>query len=99
MNKALIYIPSLELTLTFREDQVWHWVSPKISGVILDLSRPPCASTFVLKWQGGFSPSSRQLEDQLIILKKHLREAELKEGPSLIVKEQMDSIISISDSK
>lgn len=91
-DQRLIYIPSLELTLTLKEDQAWHWVSPKISGMTLDLSRPPCLSTFVLKWEGGASRSSRQFEDQLIMLKKHLREAESQEGSSLIAQEQMDSM-------
>jgi hypothetical protein len=91
-DQRLIYIPSLELTLTLKEDQAWHWVSPKISGMTLDLSRPPCASTLVLKWEGGAARSSRQFEDQLVMLRKHLREAESQAGSSLVAKEQIGAM-------
>lgn len=91
-DQRLIYIPSLGATLTFKEDQAWHWTSSDITGMTLDLTRPPFESTFVLKWEGGASRSPRQLEEQLIMLRKHLAEAEAQEGLSLSAKGQIETM-------
>lgn len=88
-DQQLIYIPALDLELTFKDDQKWHWSSPKITGMTLDLSQAPSPRTFVLAWDGGGSRSPYELENQLILLRKHLKEAEAIQGPSLQVKEQI----------
>ena len=90
-DQKLISIPAIDLQLTFENDQKWHWTSPGITGMTLDLTQS-FSSTFVLKWDGVEAQPTRKLEDQLILLRKHLREGEAIIGPSLLEKEQIANI-------
>lgn len=91
-NQTVVVIPSIGLTLTLKEG-VWHWKSPKISGMVLDLTEPELNQTFVLKWDGAGSKKARyELENQLIMLKKHLQEAREKVGHSLSERARISSM-------
>lgn len=91
-SQTEVCIPSLELTLTLKDD-VWQWKSPKISGMVLDLSPSELHQTLVLKWDQEASRKARyELENQLIMLKKHLAEAKAVEGQSFSNKSRITSM-------
>ena len=90
-DKNLFWIPCLDLTVSLKSDGSALCSSPSISGWVLDLNHTLSPSILALKREGKEKPV-RKLEDELILLKKHLREKEAIVGPSTLVKADMVEI-------
>ncbi len=90
-DKKVFWIPALDLTITLKADGSALCNSPSISGWVLDLEHRSSPSVLTLKREGK-EKSVRKLEDELILLKKHLREREAVEGPSSLVKAEIAQI-------
>ncbi len=85
-NGTAFWIPSLNLTISLGIKGVWNCTSPTISGMVLDLAQPPRSSVLVLKRQERNKDAIRKTENELILLRKHLGEAEAEKSSSLHTK-------------